>query len=296
MTLNTRGQGGTLVWMTDRWLITDVTELNGGVVANKPYLVARWTQESGHPGDLLNATTGWNDLILNEMPENDIPGASLSSNEITLPAGTYYVKAVHSGGRTDTNLPALRKVSDDSVLLRGVNHWSDRVNANVLGQKGYSGRITLTETTVVKTSTWIKSDDTYALGIAGSVDGLNEVYAEIEIWKLDTEIKKITVQDPQQYLKKPLLHVQDQKPTGTGGGTSVSGDNERPLNTVLTNEIAGASLDSNKITLPAGEYFISANAQIYSGSEEHTSELQSHSDLVCRLLLEKKKNKQKKKK
>src|SRR5438132_6833796 len=31
-------------------------------------------------------------------------------------------------------------------------------------------------------------------------------------------------------------------------------------------------------------------------SEEHTSELQSHSDLVCRLLLEKKKKKYKKKK
>src|SRR5438034_3016778 len=30
-----------------------------------------------------------------------------------------------------------------------------------------------------------------------------------------------------------------------------------------------------------------------SRSEEHTSELQSHSDLVCRLLLEKKKNKKK---
>src|SRR5438132_6107694 len=30
-------------------------------------------------------------------------------------------------------------------------------------------------------------------------------------------------------------------------------------------------------------------------SEEHTSELQSHSDLVCRLLLEKKKKKQKNK-
>src|SRR5438034_2657221 len=29
-------------------------------------------------------------------------------------------------------------------------------------------------------------------------------------------------------------------------------------------------------------------------SEEHTSELQSHSDLVCRLLLEKKKNKKQK--
>ena len=31
-------------------------------------------------------------------------------------------------------------------------------------------------------------------------------------------------------------------------------------------------------------------------SEEHTSELQSHHDLVCRLLLEKKKNKKMKKK
>src|SRR5260221_9267128 len=32
------------------------------------------------------------------------------------------------------------------------------------------------------------------------------------------------------------------------------------------------------------------NAIFLSRSEEHTSELQSHSDLVCRLLLEKKKN------
>src|SRR5438034_6625442 len=33
--------------------------------------------------------------------------------------------------------------------------------------------------------------------------------------------------------------------------------------------------------------------EIHDRSEEHTSELQSHSDLVCRLLLEKKKNKNK---
>src|SRR5436190_8473112 len=35
---------------------------------------------------------------------------------------------------------------------------------------------------------------------------------------------------------------------------------------------------------------------LFGRSEEHTSELQSHSDLVCRLLLEKKKKKKKKKK
>src|SRR5260221_9241252 len=35
------------------------------------------------------------------------------------------------------------------------------------------------------------------------------------------------------------------------------------------------------------------NCEMFGRSEEHTSELQSHSDLVCRLLLEKKKKKKK---
>src|SRR5438034_7593967 len=44
--------------------------------------------------------------------------------------------------------------------------------------------------------------------------------------------------------------------------------------------------------------FQRATGELMTGrrSEEHTSELQSHSDLVCRLLLEKKKKKKKKKK
>src|SRR5260221_5048906 len=46
------------------------------------------------------------------------------------------------------------------------------------------------------------------------------------------------------------------------------------------------------ITLTSGELLITNDLTISgpgSRSEEHTSELQSHSDLVCRLLLEKKK-------
>src|SRR5260221_4567036 len=40
----------------------------------------------------------------------------------------------------------------------------------------------------------------------------------------------------------------------------------------------------------AGESPVAASRTGLSRSEEHTSELQSHSDLVCRLLLEKKKD------
>src|SRR5260221_4489030 len=48
--------------------------------------------------------------------------------------------------------------------------------------------------------------------------------------------------------------------------------------------------------LNPGRHFIEwfVWSEIVSRSEEHTSELQSHSDLVCRLLLEKKKIKHKK--
>src|SRR5260221_4505295 len=37
-------------------------------------------------------------------------------------------------------------------------------------------------------------------------------------------------------------------------------------------------------------WYSSSHQRLAGRSEEHTSELQSHSDLVCRLLLEKKKN------
>src|SRR5438132_8910933 len=37
-------------------------------------------------------------------------------------------------------------------------------------------------------------------------------------------------------------------------------------------------------------YTFASEAALFARSEEHTSELQSHSDLVCRLLLEKKNN------
>lgn len=53
----------------------------------------------------------------------------------------------------------------------------------------------------------------------------------------------------------PYLHVQHQEASGVNGGTTGTGGVlVRPLNAVVTNGIAGATLTSNAITLPAGEY------------------------------------------
>src|SRR5260221_4166501 len=58
------------------------------------------------------------------------------------------------------------------------------------------------------------------------------------------------------------------------------------------NMISAVAVRSLRISLVLRQKSISVVIPGISGrSEEHTSELQSHSDLVCRLLLEKKKNK-----
>jgi hypothetical protein len=76
-----------------------------------------------------------------------------------------------------------------------------------------------------------------------------------------------------EYMPYAVMHVQDQKPSGTGTGTSSTGVNVRTLNFEVRNEIAGASLNSNQITLPAGEYSIEAEAPMYGSGGTTSSKL-----------------------
>src|SRR5437667_3955566 len=80
-----------------------------------------------------------------------------------------------------------------------------------------------------------------------------------------------------------------------------------PYTTLFRSEDAGGSIDveerhhfARTAVTQADAVFVVGNPTMkgihsWSRSEEHTSELQSHHDLVCRLLLEKKKKKQIKK-
>ena len=75
-----------------------------------------------------------------------------------------------------------------------------------------------------------------------------------------------------------LLHVRDEKASGTAGGGSTSGSFEtRTLNTVMTNEISGASLSSNQIILPSGTYYIDATAEAFK-AESHKLKLRNITD------------------
>lgn len=61
-------------------------------------------------------------------------------------------------------------------------------------------------------------------------------------------------------LKKQCMIVHEEQAGGVLAGASVTGVNVRALNTVISNTIAGASLGSSRITLPAGSYSVNASA------------------------------------
>jgi len=75
-----------------------------------------------------------------------------------------------------------------------------------------------------------------------------------------------------------LLHIRDEKSSGTGGGSSSAGSwQTRTLNTVKTNEIANASLSSNRVSLPSGTYYIMAKANIFD-ADRHKIKLRNITD------------------
>lgn len=74
-----------------------------------------------------------------------------------------------------------------------------------------------------------------------------------------------------------FLHVQDQKASETNAGASSVGNQTREINTTLRNTITGASLASNQITLPAGDYYIEASAPSYR-SGRHKIKLKNVTD------------------
>lgn len=72
-----------------------------------------------------------------------------------------------------------------------------------------------------------------------------------------------------------ILHVRHEAASGTDGGAlTASTWNTRTLNTVVTNEITGASLASNQVTLPVGTYEVQWFAQAYT-VDRHQSRLQN---------------------
>jgi hypothetical protein len=92
-------------------------------------LGAFWAYEEQSPGTAGGTSTAntWMTRVLNTNPVNSITGASLSSNVITLPAGTYDVAAsapTYSGTTVSARSIQLYNSSDSAVIIDGDTIWN----------------------------------------------------------------------------------------------------------------------------------------------------------------------------
>lgn len=126
-----------------------------------------------------------------------------------------------------------------------------------------------------KAPVWNFTDGMWAEGATGGDKGAGIINAK------GLEINGVSALD---VFGSSLLHLRDEKAAGTAGGTFTSGAwRTRDLNTALTNEIAGASLATNQITLPAGTYYIEASAPARTVSN-HKTRLRNVTDAADTLI------------
>lgn len=129
-----------------------------------------------------SAVAGPNSRALNTVRVNEISGATLSSNVLTLPAGTYWVEGWATTHGVTRARSGLAKASDNVPVILGVNSFAI---VNGEGATTFRGRLVLTAATglVIRTTAQAaKASD--GLGVAIGVTGEPEVYVELMVWKL----------------------------------------------------------------------------------------------------------------
>jgi len=126
------------------------------------------------------AQAGANVRNLNTIKTNEITGASLSSNQITLPTGTYYINASAPAWQVAYNHVYLYNTTDSSVIIYGYNNYVNPTDG--YGRSHVHGRFTLASQKVLELRQWMNNTKTHGLGLY-SLNTEPSVYAEVEIWR-----------------------------------------------------------------------------------------------------------------
>lgn len=152
--------------------------------AQPPLLHVRDEKAAGTNGGGFTAGA-WQTRTLNTVKTNEISGASLAANQITLPAGTYEVEGGAQAFRVETHQTRLRDITGSATLLVGQAHYADTESTGGSSQEStLRGRFTLAATSVIELQHWCVT--TNATHGAGYGAGLNEtaVYADLMIRKV----------------------------------------------------------------------------------------------------------------
>ena len=127
----------------------------------------------------------WITRTLNTSVTNEISGASLSSNQITLPSGTYYIHASAPANRVNQHKAKLRNTTDSSDTILGTSEYCESGYPNTT-HSFVVGRFTIASSKTFELQQRVASSETtynIGLGVASSFSVV-EVYTDVRIWKV----------------------------------------------------------------------------------------------------------------
>ncbi len=124
----------------------------------------------------------WTRRDLNTVVTNQIDGASLNSNQITLPAGTYYIEGAAPAFRTRGHIARLQNITDNSTAILGMSQYASGDNGG--GTSYFMGHVTIAAQKTFEVQHYAQlSQSTNGFGFPiGS--GQSEVYTQVNIWKI----------------------------------------------------------------------------------------------------------------
>lgn len=164
---------------------TDAQTLQGRVnlALGPPDVIIEELQASGTHGGSSAAST-LNQRTLNTMTRNKLGIGALSSNQFTLPAGTYYVEASAPVWRADQHMLILRNVTDTLNAGLGTSEYSANATDNAQSRSYIAVEFTIAASKAFTLLHYtLLARASTGLGIACSL-GVTERYAVIKIWKV----------------------------------------------------------------------------------------------------------------
>lgn len=181
-TAPTAALGTNTTQLANTAFVTDAILAALSSFTSQGYMLVRDEKPAGTPGG--TGSVGQNIRTLNTVSSNTISGASLNSNQVTLPAGTYRIKGKAIAGYSGSAQLNIYNVTTSTVIAIGLsaNTQSSSTSDIVEIEQTVETRVTFSSSTVIALRHYFENSVTNGFG-AGCSSSLTQVYAQLEIIK-----------------------------------------------------------------------------------------------------------------
>jgi len=160
-----------------------LAEIAPQLVAIQPYVCVRDEKTQNTNGGTFTSGA-WQTRVLN-TESSDVSGVcSLSSNQITLTAGTYICRISCPAGHVQKHQSRLQNVTDATTVLIGTSMYTGNGNADVVENRSeIAGRFTIGASKALEVQHQCQTTkSTDGFGVAANFT--TEVYTVAEFWKI----------------------------------------------------------------------------------------------------------------